>query len=293
MTEQQRPDDGWFVETQLDAVSYGLRIERRLHTEQTPYQHIEVFQSPHHGRVLILDGCVMLTEQDEFIYHELLAHPATQTLSSPRRAVVIGGGDGGTVRELLKYPALEITLAEIDERVTRVSQEFFPALTAGLDDPRVTLAFQDGVAYLDDLESGALDLVAIDSTDPVGPAEGLITSEFYAKVGRALRDDGVLVAQSQSPFVHPQELETIVANLSQVFPQVWLYWGVCPSYLGAFWTFVYASRTRKPLEGAGPQAGVHRALNTRYYTADVHRGAFALPPFLQELLPAGHPQRDV
>jgi spermidine synthase len=285
-------DDAWFVERQLDAVSYGLRIEELLHREQTPYQSLEVFRSPHHGRVLILDGCVMLTELDEFIYHELLAHTAAQTLDDPRQALVIGGGDGGTVGELLKYPQLEITQVEIDERVTRVCQEYFPALTKGLDDPRVTLAFEDGLAYLDRQDDASLDLVVIDSTDPVGPAEGLITSDFYGKVGRVLKDDGVLVAQSQSPFVHPEELETIVVNLSRVFPEVWLYWGVCPSYLGSLWTFVYASRTRRPLECDGPAPDAHRQLQARYYSAGVHRGAFALPPFLQARLPEGHPQRD-
>ena len=284
--------DDWFVEVQHDAVSYGLRIDERLHAEQTPYQKLEVFRSPKHGRVLILDDCVMLTELDEFNYHELVAHPAAQTLDQPRDALVIGGGDGGTVGELLKYPELKVTQVEIDERVTRVCQEYFPALTQGLDDPRVTLLFEDGVAYLDDQDAASLDLVVIDSTDPVGPAEGLITGDFYAKVSRVLKDDGVMVAQSQSPFVHPEELETIVANLSEVFPEVWLFWGVCPSYLGALWTFVYASRTRRPLESAGPRPGVHRELKTKFYSAEVHRGLFALPPFLQARLPEGHPQRS-
>lgn len=281
----------WFVERQHDAVSYGLRISEPLHTEQTPYQSLQVFRSPHHGKVLILDDCVMLTELDEFIYHELLAHTAAQTLADPRDALVIGGGDGGTVGELIKYPTLQVTQVEIDERVTRVCQEHFPALTKGLDDPRVTLLFEDGLAYLDRQGDASLDLVVVDSTDPIGPAEGLITSDFYAKVARVLRDDGVMVAQSQSPFIHPQELETIVANLAQVFPQVWLYWGVCPSYLGALWTFVYASKTRRPLDGPGPQPGVHHTLNTKFYSAEVHRGLFALPPFLQAKLPDGHPQR--
>jgi spermidine synthase len=263
-----------------------------VHSERSPYQAIEVFDSASHGRVLVLDGCVMLTERDEFVYHEMLAHVGAQALGDPRQAVVVGGGDGGIVRELLEYPQLEVTQAEIDERVTRVSQEYFPAVAGRLTDPRVTLAFADGAQHLRDAQAASLDLVVVDSTDPIGPAEVLITEEFYRTVARSLKPGGALVAQTQSPFWHPESVERIYGALARVFPRVWMYWATCPSYLGFIWTFCFASAEADPLARALP-ADVHTTLGTSYYSAGVHRGAFALPPFLQRFLPEGHPQREV
>jgi spermidine synthase len=282
----------WFTERMHGVVGLQFRVTETLHSEKSAFQQIDVYETAHHGRLLVLDGCVMLTELDEFAYHELLAHVGAQTLEDPKRALVVGGGDGGIVRELLKYPGLEITQAEIDERVVRISQEYLPTVSAGLTDPRVTLAFVDGAGHLADAEPGSLDFIAVDSTDPVGPAAGLISESFYGKAAQALSLGGVFVAQTQSPFYHPTEVCEIFAALGQVFPEVWMYWGVCPSYLGFVWTFCYASHGRRPLEGSIP-ADAHQTLGTRYYTADVHRGAFALPPFLQACLPDGHPQRQI
>ena len=281
----------WFTERMFAQAGYALRIKRTLHAEQTRFQRIDLFESFHHGRVLALDGCVMLTELDEFIYHELLTHTAAQTLEAPRRAVVVGGGDGGAVRELLKYPELEVTLAEIDERVVRISQEFLPATSACLTDPRVTLAFEDGAEFLARSESGSLDLVVVDGTDPVGAAGALVTDSFYGRAAGALADHGVFVQQTQSPFYHPGEIRRIYAGLSRAFPHVWMFWGVCPSYLGAFWTFCYASRARHPLDHLGSASLAPEALGAEYYSHGVHRGAFALPPFARRCLPEGHPQR--
>lgn len=279
--------DDWYTERLLGMAGYSLPVRERLHDEQSAFQRIEVFDSAHHGRVLALDGAFMLTERDEFTYHELLAHPALWTLAKAERAFLVGGGDGGTVGELLRRPGLEITVAEIDERVVRVSQEFFPELAKSLDDPRVTLSFADGVAALKDAAGSGLDLVVVDGTDPVGPAAGLIESEFYATVAGALAPEGVFVAQTQSPFYHPQEIAKIYRGLSEAFANVRMYWGVCPSYLGAFWTFAYASQERDPLRDLAPPA----ELETRYWTPEVHRAAFVLPPFVQQCLPEGHPQR--
>lgn len=285
--------DVWFHERMKGAAAYGLRVVRTICSEQTPYQRIELFESAHHGKVLVLDGCVMLTELDEFVYHEMLAHVAAQTVPSPRRAVVVGGGDGGVVRELLKYPGLEVTLAEIDERVVRISQEHLPGIGGALDDPRVTLHFGDGASFLADLPAGSVDLIAVDSTDPVGAAGSLVTEEFYATCLRALGEDGVLVAQTQTPFYFAGDVREIHATLGRAFPQVFMYWAVIPAYVGFLWTFAYASKRRHPLEHLAAAPDAHRALGTAYWTADMHRGAFALPPFVQACLPAGHPQRSV
>jgi spermidine synthase len=274
--------EGWFTERLQDAAGYALRIKQRLHSEQTPYQRLELFEAPLHGKVLTLDGYVMLTELDEFIYHEMLAHVGLQTLPEARRALVIGGGDGGLATEMLKYPELRVTQVEIDERVVRVSQEHLPQVSRGLSDPRVELLFRDGVAYLDETPEGTFDLIAVDSTDPIGAAEGLITEAFYARAARALSEDGVFVAQTQCPFYNPDEMRRLYANLRAVFPRVWAYWAVCPSYLGALWTFCYASRTRHPLEDMRSRG--LEGMGLRYYTPEVHRGAFALPPFVSDLV---------
>ncbi len=283
----------WFHERMKGAAEYGFRVVRTVHSEQTPYQRIDLLESAHHGKVLVLDGCVMLTELDEFVYHEMLTHVGAQTVAAPRRAVVVGGGDGGAVRELLKYPDLEVTLAEIDERVVRVSQEHLPQVAGRLEDPRVTLHFGDGAAYLTGQAPGSLDLVCVDSTDPVGAAGSLVTEEFYATCARALRDDGVLVAQTQTPFYFADEVRAIHATLGRVFPRVFLFWAVIPAYLGFLWTFAYATKAGHPLEGFQPPEDLHRLLGTGYYSGEVHRAAFALPPFLQGCLPDGHPQRRV
>jgi spermidine synthase len=282
----------WLTEELKGVAGYSLRVERTLHSERSDYQQIDLYQSYHHGKVLVLDGCVMLTELDEFLYHEMLAHTGAATLDDPRRAVVVGGGDGGAVRELLKYPSLEVTLAEIDERVVRLSQEHLPGVAGGLTDERCTLHFGDGAAYLAAQPEGSLDLVLVDSTDPVGPAEALVTEDFYREISRALRPDGVLVAQTQSPFYHPDEVVQIHATLQRVFKHATMFWSVCPAYLGFLWTFCYCSQERQPLAKALP-SGLHKTLGTRFYSADVHRGAFALPPFLQACLPEGHSQRDL
>lgn len=284
----------WVTERMKGIVGYEFRVKRTLHSEQSQYQQIDLVETQHHGKVLVLDGCVMLTELDEFVYHEMLTHTGAALQGGPRRAVVVGGGDGGAVRELLKYDRLEqVTLAEIDERVVRVSQEHLPEIAGGLTDPRCVLRFEDGAAVLAEAPADSLDLVAVDSTDPVGPARSLVTEQFYRAIDRALAPGGVMLAQTQSPFYHPTEIVGMYETLQKVFRHVYMYWAIVPAYVGFLWTFCYASQERHPLDGAELPADLHRKLGTRYYSADMHRGAFALPPFVQALLPEGHPQRQV
>ncbi len=286
--------EGWLTERMKGIVGYQLRIKRTLHSERSPYQQIDLLESYHHGKVMVLDGCLMLTELDEFVYHEMLTHVGAAPLGGPRRAVVVGGGDGGAVGELLKYERLEeVTLAEIDERVVRLSQEHLPEVAKGLSDPRCRLRFEDGAAVLASAEAGSLDLVAVDSTDPVGPARSLVTEDFYRAIDRSLAPGGVLVAQTQSPFYHPTEIVGMYETLGKVFKNVYMYWAICPAYVGFLWTFCFASQERHPLEGLDISPMIHKDLGTRYYSEGVHRGAFALPPFVQALLPEGHPQRLV
>lgn len=281
--------DFWFFEYFQGTVAYGLRVIRVLLTEQTDYQNISVFDTYKHGRVLTLDGLVMLTEKEEFIYHEMIAHVPMQTLFEPKRAVVIGGGDGGTVRELARYPELEkIVLCEIDRRVVEVCRKYIPSVASGFDDPRVELYFDDGAKYIREVEPGSLDLIIIDSTDPIGPGQVLFTVEFYQNAARALNGNGVLIAQTETPLYHASVVADIYRNLGEAFEKNYMYWASIPTYMGNIWTFAYASRKKHPIKDLAPRP--LGDFKFKYYSEQMHRAAFAPPAFALECLPQGHEQ---
>ena len=189
----------WFTEKQTDKLALSLQVRQNLHREQSPYQDIAVLETEEYGRLLVIDGAVMLTEADEFVYHELIAHLPAFTHGNIRRAAVIGGGDGGSVRELLRHDSVEeVYLLELDERVVRICQEYFPQVSSRLTDPKVKLEFGDGIARIAQFKE-YFDLVIVDSTDPVGPGAVLFSEEFYRLVSQALRPDGLMVAQTESP----------------------------------------------------------------------------------------------
>ena len=178
----------------------GFRITRKLDEVQSPFQKIEIFETTDWGNLMLIDGAVMLTTRDNFLYHEMMSHPALFTHPAPKRVVIIGGGDCGTLREVLKHPGVETAVqCDIDEQVTRMAEKWFPELCDSNDDARAELLFDDGVAYMKNCEAGSVDVVIVDSTDPVGPAEGLFNKAFYETCFRALKDDGILVQQSESP----------------------------------------------------------------------------------------------
>ncbi|MDA3912578.1 polyamine aminopropyltransferase, partial [Oleiagrimonas sp.] len=194
----------WFTEAhEASGSSIGFRTEALLHSEQTPFQTIEIHQTTDWGKLMVIDGCVMLTSRDNFLYHEMMTHPALFTHPRAKRVVIIGGGDCGTLREVLKHDEVEhVTQVDIDERVTRLAEEHFPELCESNDDPRAELKFEDGIRYMAELPEGSVDLVIVDSTDPVGPAKGLFNPDFYASCAKALRQGGLLVQQSESPLAH-------------------------------------------------------------------------------------------
>ncbi|MCL6636554.1 MAG: polyamine aminopropyltransferase [Alicyclobacillus sp.] len=270
----------WFTERQNDHLSIGLRIERVLHSEETPYQSLDVVQTVQYGNMLVLDGCIMTTERDEFVYHEMIAHVALHTHPHPRKVLVVGGGDGGAIREVVKHPSVEqAVLAEIDGRVIAASQQFFPHIASGLSDPRVRVEVTDGIRHVQE-HPGEYDIILVDSTDPVGPAVGLFARPFYEAVFRALTDDGVFVAQTESPFVNQDLIRSVWADVRAVFPVTELYLAYVPTYPTGMWSFTLGSKRYHPLRDQQPL----RIQDTRYYTADVHRAAFALPRFVAELV---------
>jgi len=271
----------WFYEHYRNASAIGLNTTGLVHGEQSTFQRIEVHETVGHGRLLTLDGMVMLTELDEFVYHDLLTHVPLCTHAEPRHVLVVGGGDGGCVREALKHPSVErVVQCEIDERVTRVCQQYIPSVAAALEDPRVELRFEDAVAYVHS-HPRTFDVVVVDSTEPLGPAQALFESPFFASIQRALRPGGVMAAQAESPFYATDVVRGLFRAARQVFRSVNGYYGVVPTYPGGLWTFCLASALRGPAD-----IDIERAayIDTRYFGPRLARGCFDLPPFVDALV---------
>ncbi|MCS7227005.1 MAG: polyamine aminopropyltransferase [Gloeomargarita sp. SKYB31] len=262
-------------------------VEDLLYSQRSPYQHVQVWQTDAFGRLLTLDGLVMFTERDEFIYHEMISHPALCLLEVPRRVLVVGGGDGGTVREVLRHPSVErVDLVEIDALVIETARRFFPGMACAFDDPRLQLHITDGVAFVAQAPAQTYDVVIVDSTDPVGMAEGLFGPAFYQDVARILQPAGVLTTQTESPFdrLFQKTIQAAHQCLRQLFPVVAMYLAFIPSYPTGMWSFTLASKQRHPVQDFDPQRAASLAPQLRYYNADIHRAAFALPTFVRQQL---------
>ncbi len=273
----------WFTEKYPNGWGITFKINRALYSGRSKYQRIDVLETVGHGRLLVIDGCVMLTEADEFVYHEMLTHVPLFTHPNPRRVLVIGGGDGGAVREILRHSTVEqVVLVDIDEDVIKVSREFFPTVSCSLDDPRVEVLAEDGVKFLERAEEGTYDVIVVDSTDPVGPAVGLFERPFFEKCFRALTPSGVMAAQSGSPYFQLELVGRVHRTVAEVFPHVRTYIAGTPSY-GGMWTFVIASKGMDPIEGPVREEGFVPD-KLRYYNYQVHRGAFALPNYIERVI---------
>jgi spermidine synthase len=271
----------WFTEASEETGSgFSLQVKETLADEKTPYQHIQVFETTRFGRLMVIDGFVMLTSRDNFLYHEMMSHPALFTHAGPKNVVIIGGGDCGTLREVLRHPEVESVLqVEIDERVTRLAEQYFPELCESNDDPRATLYFGDGIRWVKEAEPESLDIIIVDSTDPIGPAEGLFSEAFYRDCLQALRPGGLVVQQSESPLLHMKILREMHTAMSEAgfedvktlqFPQ--------PVYPSGWWSATMA-RKGEEINGFRESAVVAKPFDTLYYSVEIHRGAFAMPPF--------------
>lgn len=276
-------DQSWISEA-VEATGTAFALKgRRIHEEQTPYQKIEIFETETFGKLMTIDGCTMVSTRDNFLYHEMMSHPALNSHPKPETVVIVGGGDCGTLREVLKHSEVKsATQVEIDERVTRLAEQYFPELCDKNNDPRAALFFGDGIQWMKDVAPGSIDVIIIDSTDPVGPAEGLFGLKFYRDCIRALKADGLLVQQSESPLLHLKLIQEMHAAMKQAgfaetallhFPQV--------IYPSGWWSgslaFKQAGSKVERLEQAD-------ALDTQYYNRELHRAAFALPNFVKRAL---------
>jgi spermidine synthase len=279
-------DNHWFTEISKDH-GYGLslKILSKLHEERTPYQLIEIYQTEHFGNLMVIDGCIMLTGRDNFIYHEMLAHPALFTHPHPRQVLIIGGGDCGTLREVLKHPEVEqATQVEIDERVTRLAERYFPELTQVNKDPRAVLKFSDGIRWVSESPDNHYDLILVDSTDPVGPATGLFSERFFRDCHRVLAPGGILAQQSESPLFHTSLIKSMhVALRSGGFTEVLALTFPQCTYPSGWWSVTLAGKDTL-LRSFREQAVADKSFDTRYYNAAIHRAAMALPEFFHQAL---------
>lgn len=278
--------DLWYTENHTDNVKFSIKIKEHLHTEKSPFQQIDFFESEEFGKFFTLDGLMMVNEKDEFVYHDMITHVAMATNPNIKKVLVIGAGDGGTVRELTRYKGIEkIDMVEIDERVVRLSQKYLPITASKLEDERVTLYFEDGLKFIEG-KKDIYDLILVDSTDPIGPGEGLFSTAFYKDCYNALTKDGILINQHESPY-YPQyqrEMKRAHKKIKDLFNISMVYQFHQPTYPSGHWLFGFASKGLHPIKDLDAKAWNDLGIKTKYYNTDLHVGCFALPNFVKDLL---------
>ncbi|NLK75237.1 MAG: polyamine aminopropyltransferase [Clostridiales bacterium] len=283
--------DLWFSEKHTDSVTFNIKIKQELYNKQSDFQHISVLDTYEFGRILVLDGYIMLTEKDEFIYHEMIVHIPMAVNPDIKKVLVIGAGDGGTLRELSRYKSIEtIDMVEIDPMVVEVCKEYFPETTCCLDDPRVHIYYEDGLKFVRK-KVKEYDLIVVDSTDPFGPGEGLFTKEFYGNCYNALNKEGIMVNQHESTYYDSYVDEVIRTHirLKSTFPIANIYQAHIPTYPSGHWLFGFSSKKFHPIKDLREEQWNNIGLRTKYYNTKLHKGAFALPNYIIEQLEYGDP----
>ena len=276
----------WFTENHTDNVKFSMRVDRHIISLKSDFQKIDVFHSPEFGKVLVIDDYVMLTEKDEFIYHEMIAHVPMAVNPGIKRVLVIGAGDGGTVRELTRYNSLErIDMVEIDRMVVQICKEFIPLTASKLNDSKVNLYFEDGLKFVK-AKNNEYDLIIVDSTDPVGPGAELFTMDFYESCFNALTDDGILVNQHESPYYEndADAMQKAHKKIKSIFPIAAVYQAHIPTYASGHWLFGFASKKYRPVEDLKEDLWNSLGLVTNYYNTDLHKGSFYIPNYVKRLL---------
>ncbi len=275
----------WYSENHTDNVKLSIKVDKQLYSGKSEFQQIDVFASPEYGRFLTLDGFMMLTEKDEFIYHEMITHVPMAVHKNPENVLVIGAGDGGVIRELTRYDCVQnIDLVEIDKMVVEVCKEFLPQTACKFDDPRVNIFYQDGLKFIRGCQN-KYDVIIVDSTDPFGPGEGLFTKEFYGNCYKALKEEGIMVNQHESPFYENDALAMKRAHTRIVksFPICRVYQAHIPTYPSGHWLFGFASKHYHPVKDLNTGWN-NLNIQTRYYNTNLHKGAFYLPTYVEKLL---------
>ncbi len=276
----------WYTEQHTDNVRFSIKVNKHLYHAQSEFQLIDIFESKEFGRFLTLDGLMMVTEKDEFIYHDMIVHIPMAVNPAIKKVLVIGAGDGGTVRELTRYSGVEsIDMVEIDKTVVDICKEFLPQTSNKLNDPRVNLFFEDGLRFIRNKEN-QYDLIIVDSTDPFGPGEGLFTKEFYGNCFCALKEDGILVNQHETPYYpsYAKSMQRAHRRIREFFPVCKVYQAHIPTYPSGHWLFGFASKKYDPITDLDEQKWNNLGLKTQYYNTELHKGCFAIPNYVKELL---------
>jgi len=278
-----------FDEFYNERTGLTVGVERLLFCEQSEYQLVEVYETDTWGNLMTIDGMVMLSEKDEFVYHEMLSHVGMFAHPNPERVLIIGGGDGGTAREVLRHQSVKkVDMVEIDETVVRASKEFLQDV-GDWDNPKLNVLFEDGIKYVQDIQE-PYDVIIIDGSDPVGPAEGLFKKDFMQACYNGLAENGILTAQTESPWVqdYHSSMNRVFTALDAIYDVSRMYLAYIPLYPAGMWSFAYASKGLEPsaddviervksgMDRFGPQL--------RYYNEEVHKGCFALPNFVRDII---------
>lgn len=271
----------WYTEKQTPNHGITTKISCTLHTEKTNFQQLDIIETNQFGRMLVLDGMVMTTNKDEFVYHEMISHVALNTHPNPKKVLVVGGGDGGAIREIIKHKEVELAvLAEIDERVIETSKQYLPEIASGLDDPRVEVKAVDGIGYIHN-HKNEFDVIMVDSTEPVGAAVGLFEKGFYQGIYDSLKEDGILVAQTESPWFNGDLIKRVFKDIGSIFPVTRLYTVSIPTYPSGLWSFTIGSKKYDPIEVNETEI---KDMDTKYYSSKIHKSVFQLPKFIEELV---------
>ena len=276
----------WYTEQHTKDVRFSIKVDKELYSEETEFQRIDILESKEFGRFFTLDGLMMVTEKDEFIYHEMIVHVPMAVNLNIKKVLVIGAGDGGTIRELTKYKSIKkIDMVEIDKRVVEVCKEYLPQTACKLNDDRVNIFYQDGLKFVRGKEN-EYDLIIVDSTDPFGPGEGLFTKEFYGNCYKALTDNGILVNQHESPYYeeYAKSMKDAHEKIQGIFKVHKVYQAHIPTYPSGHWLFGFASKKYDPIKDLNADAWNELGLETNYYNTELHVGCFALPTYVKKQL---------
>ncbi|MFH2048103.1 MAG: polyamine aminopropyltransferase [bacterium] len=274
----------WYSELHEGHSGLTIKVDKIIESVESDFQRIDVLQTRDFGKMLVLYGSLMVCDNDNNAYNEMLAHVSLFTHPSPKKVLIIGGGDCGTLTEVLKHPEVEsCTMCEIDKMVVEVSKKYFPNLTKGIDDPRAKLIFDDGKIFIETTNE-KFDIILLDLSDPIGPAAELFQKEFHQKVYDCLNNDGIMIAQSESPFYNKETVKTLYKNFNEIFPIAKMYTCFMPIYPSTYWSFAFCRKKYDPIESFDQNRYDKLNLETKYYNDQIHRASFALPQFVKEII---------
>lgn len=274
--------DLWVEERFKDFYGMRYKVEKVLYSKKSDFQTVDVVETKGHGKMLLNDGLVMVTELDEFIYHDMITHVPLFIHPNPKNVLIIGGGDGGTAREVLRHRSVErCTMVEIDQAVIDACIQHIPQTSCKLNDKKLKLVVDDGVKFVKETKE-KFDVILVDSTDPIGPAQPLFGDDFYKDIYACLSDNGIVVSQGESPFYAKEMQKKLMSILHKFFPLTSIYTFTNMSYPGGLWAFTFASKGLHPIKDFNPQRVVDSKLKFQYYNEQIHSGAFAIPTFMRE-----------